>query len=215
MLSEKLKEYDKEALDKKEISKKIRSSKLGSGEEEDKIDEKDKLKTLFARDLKSAMNSEANLKKHLEFTKGKPFLRFPPEPNGYLHIGHAKAMRLDFNSAAQAGGFTYLRYDDTNPEKECQEYIQSIEENVRWLGYKPYKITYASDNFDELYRLAVELIKRGKAYVCHLPKEEVAEGRKKMIDSPYRNRSVEENLKLFEMMRQGRFDEMEVIKFLY
>jgi len=167
----------------------------------------------MARDLKSSLNSESVLKKHLEFTKGKVFTRFPPEPNGYLHIGHAKAMRFNFNSAEQAKGFCYLRYDDTNPEKECKEFIDNIEENVRWLGYTPFKITHASDYFDEIYALAVELIKRGKAYVCHLNKEQVSEGRMNMIDSPYRNRSIEENLKLFDMMKQGRFDEKEV-KFL-
>jgi glutaminyl-tRNA synthetase len=209
-LGEKLKDYDKEALDRKEISKKIRLSKLDINEQEEKIDEKDKLKSLMARDLKSSMNSEANLKKHLDFTKGKVFTRFPPEPNGYLHIGHAKAMRFDFNSAFQAGGFCYLRYDDTNPEKENQEYITNIEENVKWLGYSPFKITHASDYFEELFQLAIELIKRGKAYVCHQSKEEVSNGRKLMIDSPHRNRSIEENLKLFEMMKQGRFEAKEV-----
>jgi glutaminyl-tRNA synthetase len=171
--------------------------------------EEDKLSKLLARDVKSALNNEANLKKHLEFTKGKVFTRFPPEPNGYLHIGHAKAMRFNFHSAEVAGGHTYLRYDDTNPEKETQEFITNIEENVRWLGYEPYKITYASDYFEDLYSLAVDLIKRGKAFVCHQTKLEMNEYREKKMDSPYRNRSVEENVKLFEMMRQGRFDEKE------
>lgn len=99
------------------------------------------------RELKSAINTEENMKKHLEFTGGKVFTRFPPEPNGYLHIGHAKAMRFSFNVAAEEGGHCYLRYDDTNPEKESQEFIDNILENVRWMGYEPWKITYASEYF--------------------------------------------------------------------
>lgn len=181
--------------------------KLKEGEEEKA--EKDKLSTLIGRDLKSAMNPPHVLEKHLKETGGKVLTRFPPEPNGYLHIGHAKAMRFSFTSAVQAGGDCYLRFDDTNPEKETKEFIDNIKENVEWLGYKPWKITYASDYFESLYELARELIKKGKAYVCHQTKEEVNEYREKKLDSPFRNRSVEENLKLFEMMRQGRFDEKE------
>jgi glutaminyl-tRNA synthetase len=93
--------------------------------------------------------------------------RFPPEPNGYLHIGHAKAIAVNFGFAKYHGGRCYLRYDDTNPAKEEGEYFDSIKEMVEWLGYKPYKVTYSSDHFDRLYELAEELIKRGKAYVCH------------------------------------------------
>ena len=135
--------------------------------------------------------------------------RFPPEPNGYLHLGHAKAMRFCFTSASNAGGNCYLRLDDTNPEKETKEYIDSIKENCEWLGYHPWKVTYASDYFDDLYNIAVKLIKKGLAYVDNLSKQEISEYREKKIDSPYRNRTVEENLKLFEMMRQGRFEEKE------
>ena len=169
--------------------------------------EKDKLSKLIARDMSSALNSDSIIKKHLEFTKGKVFTRFPPEPNGFLHIGHAKAMRFNFTSASKNGGSCYLRFDDTNPEKETKEFIDNIKENVNWLGYTPFKITYASDYFEDLYDLAVELIKRGKAYVCNLTKEEVAKDREAMKDSPYRNRSVEENLDLFKKMREGRFEE--------
>jgi glutaminyl-tRNA synthetase len=176
---------------------------------EEEKPESDKLASLIARDMKSAMNPPEVLKKHLEFTKGKVFTRFPPEPNGFLHIGHAKAMRFSFTSATNNGGNCYLRFDDTNPEKETKEFIDNIEENVRWLGYQPWKITYASDYFEDLYDLAVELIKRGKAYVCDQTKKQVEEYREKKMDSPYRNRSVEENLKLFKMMRQGRFEEKE------
>jgi glutaminyl-tRNA synthetase len=190
----------------KVIIKQLDDNIKGQREKVEDPDEKDILSKLVGRDMKSALNSEENLKKHLEFTKGKVFTRFPPEPNGYLHIGHAKAMRFSFHAADVAGGHTYLRYDDTNPEKETKEFIDNIEENVRWLGYKPYKITHASDYFEDLYSLAVELIKRGKAYVCHQTKDQMNDFREKKLDSPYRNRSVEENLKLFEMMRQGRFD---------
>ena len=163
----------------------------------------------MARDMKSSLNPPELLKKHLEFTKGKIYTRFPPEPNGYLHLGHAKAMRFDFGQAEKAGGYTYLRLDDTNPEKETKEYIDSIKENCEWLGYKPFKVTYASDYFDDLYRIAVQLIKEGKAYVDDLPKAVISEYRTQKKDSPYRNRTVEENLKLFEQMKQGRFEEKE------
>lgn len=104
---------------------------------------------------------------HLDTTKGQVWTRFPPEPNGYLHIGHSKAIFVNFGYAAHHNGKCYLRYDDTNPEKEEARYFESILEMVRWLGYEPWKITYSSDYFDELYLLAVELIKRDKAYVCH------------------------------------------------
>ncbi|KAJ7178963.1 glutamine-tRNA ligase [Mycena filopes] len=114
---------------------------------------------------------------HLAFTGGKVFTRFPPEPNGYLHIGHSKAIFVDFGYAAHHGGKTYLRYDDTNPEKEEAQYFESILEMVRWLGFEPWKITYSSDYFQQLYELAVELIKRDKAYVCHCTQEEIKTSR--------------------------------------
>lgn len=104
---------------------------------------------------------------HLAATNGEVWTRFPPEPNGYLHIGHSKAIFVNFGCAAFHGGKTYLRYDDTNPEAEEARYFESILEMVRWLGYEPWKVTYSSDYFDQLYELAVVLIKRGKAYVCH------------------------------------------------
>ncbi|KAJ7498739.1 glutamine-tRNA ligase [Mycena latifolia] len=115
--------------------------------------------------------------KHLAATGGKVFTRFPPEPNGYLHIGHSKAIFVDFGYAAHHGGKCYLRYDDTNPEKEEAQYFESILEMVRWLGFEPWKITYSSDYFQRLYELAVELIKRDKAYVCHCTQEEIKAAR--------------------------------------
>ena len=104
---------------------------------------------------------------HLKATGGLVYTRFPPEPNGYLHIGHSKAIFINFGYAAHHGGRCYLRYDDTNPEAEEAVYFESILEIVRWLGFEPWKITYSSDYFDELYGLAVELTRRDKAYVCN------------------------------------------------
>ncbi|KAG5390495.1 hypothetical protein IGI04_032036 [Brassica rapa subsp. trilocularis] len=112
-------------------------------------------------------NKREVLDKHLKVTGGKVYTRFPPEPNGYLHIGHAKAMFVDFGLAKERGGCCYLRYDDTNPEAEKKEYINHIEEIVNWMGWEPFKITYTSDYFQELYDLAVELIRRGHAYFDH------------------------------------------------
>jgi glutaminyl-tRNA synthetase len=140
---------------------------------------------------------------------GKVQTRFPPEPNGYLHIGHAKAICLDFGLADEFGGKTNLRFDDTNPEKEETEYVESIMEDVRWLGFEWEGLYYASDYFDQLYEWAVKLIRDGKAYVDDLSAEEIRQHRGTLTepgkDSPYRNRSVEENLDLFERMRKGEF----------
>jgi glutaminyl-tRNA synthetase len=135
--------------------------------------------------------------------------RFPPEPNGYLHIGHAKAICLDFGLADEFGGKTNLRFDDTNPEKEEQEYVDSIMKDVHWLGFEWDGLYYASDYFDQLYEWAVKLIKDGKAYVDDLTADEIRQYRGTLTepgkDSPYRSRSVEENLDLFERMRKGEF----------
>jgi len=135
--------------------------------------------------------------------------RFPPEPNGYLHIGHAKAICIDFGLADEFGGKTNLRFDDTNPEKEEQEYVDGIMRDVRWLGFKWERLCYASDYFGQLYEWAVKLVKDGKAYVDDLTADEIREHRGTLTepgkDSPYRNRSVAENLDLFERMRKGEF----------
>jgi len=138
--------------------------------------------------------------------------RFPPEPNGYLHIGHAKSICLNFGLAEQFGGTCNLRFDDTNPEKENQEFIDAIQEDVRWLGFKWQEpVHYASDYFDQLHQWALHLIRSGKAYVCHLTPEQAREYRGSLTEpgknSPYRDRSVDENLALFEKMRAGEFDE--------
>jgi glutaminyl-tRNA synthetase len=141
---------------------------------------------------------------------GRVHTRFPPEPNGYLHIGHAKSICLNFGLAAEFGGKTNLRFDDTNPSKEETEYVDSIIDNVHWLGFDwEDRCFYASDYFDQLYDWAVQLIKAGKAYVCDLTADEVRKSRGSLTEpgqeSPYRHRSVEENLDLFERMRAGEF----------
>ena len=135
--------------------------------------------------------------------------RFPPEPNGYLHIGHAKAICLDFGLADEVGGKTNLRFDDTNPEKEEQEYVDSIQKDIHWLGFDWERLCFASDYFGQLYEWAIKLISGGKAYVDDLTADEIRQHRGTLTepgkDSPYRNRSVEENLDLFVRMKNGEF----------
>ncbi len=138
--------------------------------------------------------------------------RFPPEPNGYLHIGHAKSITVNFGLAGEFGGHCHLRFDDTNPEKESQEFIDSIQEDVKWLGYAWHgEVRYASSYFDQLYEWALHLIDQGLAYVCDLSAEEAREYRGSLTepgrDSPYRNRTTAENRELFERMRAGEFDD--------
>ena len=142
---------------------------------------------------------------------GQVQTRFPPEPNGYLHIGHAKSICLNFGLADEFGGKTNLRFDDTNPEKEEQEYVDSIMKDVRWLGFQWDGLSYASDYFDRLYEWAIKLINDGKAYVDDLSAEEIRKYRGTLTepgkDSPHRNRSKEENLDIFERMRKGEFSD--------
>jgi len=141
--------------------------------------------------------------------------RFPPEPNGYLHIGHAKAISIDFATAEKYGGKCNLRLDDTNPTKEDTEYVDAIMEDIKWLGFQWDNVLYASDYFDIIHKCAIELIKQGKAYVCDLNADEIREYRGTLTEpgkeSPYRNRSVEENLDLFERMTAGEFEEGEKV----
>jgi len=175
----------------------------------------------------NAPESDNNEPEHLDFIRqivtddiangkngGKVVTRFPPEPNGYLHIGHAKSICLNFGIAKEFGGVCHLRFDDTNPEKEDTEYVESIMEDVRWLGFDwGDNLFYASDYFDQLYDWAVQLIKDGKAYVCDLTADEVSEYRggwnKEGRDSPYRARTVEDNLNLFARMKAGEFKDGE------
>ncbi len=147
---------------------------------------------------------------HLKATGGRVVTRFPPEPSGELHLGHAKAIAVDFGYAKHHKGLTYLRFDDTNPEAEEQKFFDAIVEVVRWLGYEPFKITYSSDYFDQLYQLAVELIKRDKAYVDHSTPEEIkeergGEARGPRKESRFRNRPIAESLRDFEDMKNGKY----------
>lgn len=158
--------------------------------------------------IRSTIEEDIKNNKH----GGRIHTRFPPEPNGYLHIGHAKSICLNFGIAAEYGGLCNLRFDDTNPSKESIEYIESIKEDIRWLGFDwEEREYYASDYFQQLYQYAIQLIKKGKAYVDDLSQEEIRAYRGTLIEpgreSPYRNRSVEENLELFERMRNGEFKE--------
>ena len=141
--------------------------------------------------------------------EGRVQTRFPPEPNGYLHIGHVKAICVNFGLAQKYGGKCNLRFDDTNPTKEEQEYVDSIQNDVRWLGFRWDALFYASDFFEELYRYAEHLITAGKAYVCDLTGDQVSEYRGRLDkpgrESPFRNRPAAESLDLFRRMRKGEF----------
>jgi glutaminyl-tRNA synthetase len=156
--------------------------------------------------IRTIINGDMNTDKY----GGRVHTRFPPEPNGYLHIGHAKSICLNFGVASEYGGLSNLRFDDTNPSKEETEYVDSIQEDIHWLGFDwDDRLFYASDYFDQLYEYAVQLIKQGDAYVCDLSSDEIREYRGTLTrpgkDSPYRNRPVEENIDLFERMRAGEF----------
>ncbi len=160
--------------------------------------------------IKTIIESDLETGKHKEIVT-----RFPPEPNGFLHIGHARAIITDFESALAYGGYTNLRYDDTNPSKEDDVYVKAILDDIKWLGYEPKNIFFASDYFEEMYERAVLLIKKGLAYVDHSSPEQMAKDRGN-INTPgtpsiYRDRSVEENLKLFEEMKEGKFKEGECV----
>ncbi|KAJ2759379.1 Glutaminyl-tRNA synthetase, partial [Coemansia nantahalensis] len=152
---------------------------------------------------------------HVKATGGRVVTRFPPEPNGYLHIGHAKAINVNFGYAAVHGGTCNLRYDDTNPTAEEQEYVDSILDTVRWLGFEPAQVLYSSDYFQQLYELAVKLTERGLAYVCHCTGEEINEqrggsdNRGKRFACPHRDRPVAESLAEFQKMKDGRYGESE------
>ena len=163
----------------------------------------------------SSENNRTNFIKNIikdDLASGKHksiITRFPPEPNGYLHIGHAKSICLNFGLAEEFNGKVNMRFDDTNPLKEDEEYVNSIKEDVKWLGFNWDNLYFASDYFDEMYKRAVLLIKKGKAYVCDLSQEEIRATRGTLTEpgkeSPYRNRSIEENLDLFERMKNGEF----------
>ena len=156
--------------------------------------------------IRSMISKDISSGKH----SGRVLTRFPPEPNGYLHIGHAKSVCLNFSLARENNGACNLRFDDTNPEKESQEYVDAIKENIKWLGFKwNGDVRYSSNYFDHLYNLAMQLIQNGKAFVCSLSAEQSREFRGTLTEpgkkSPDRNRSIQENLNLFERMRDGEF----------
>lgn len=154
----------------------------------------------------NAMNNSPEIQaEHLKITGGQYMTRFPPEPNGWIHIGHAKAMFLDFGLSEMKGGKCYMRFDDTNPAKEKDEFIEGIKKDVHWMGFDWWKITHTSDYFDTLYQFAIRLIKDGLAYVCHQTKQEISEGREKHTPSPWRDRPVEESLREFELMKCGYY----------
>lgn len=162
----------------------------------EKIEPNNFIEDIVVKDIKE---------KHLK----KIVTRFPPEPNGFLHIGHPKAISIDFLTAKKFGGYTNLRMDDTNPEKESYDYVNSIVDDIKWLGFSWKHLKYASDYYGKLYKIAIKFIKKGLAYVCDLSAEEISKYRGNFTtpgtESPYRNRSIEENLKLFKEMKAGKY----------
>ena len=177
---------------------------------EDKQKQKDSSPTEEPSVRKNFIREIINTDMKTNKFEGRVHTRFPPEPNGYLHIGHAKSICLNFGLARDYKGLTNLRFDDTNPSKEEQEYVDSIQEDVRWLGFDwDDRRFYASDYFGQLYEFAVQLIKKGKAFVCDLNADQIREYRGTLTEagknSPYRDRSVDENIDLFERMRKGEF----------
>lgn len=197
----------KTADDNAKPAKKAADPKKENKKEEVKKENEINLVVRFPEPNENKQVTPDLLQKHLKETGGKVICRFPPEPNGYLHIGHAKSMNLNFSYPKKTGGYTILRYDDTNPEAEKLEYIESIQNDVKWMGHSPAQINYSSDYFTRLYELAIELIKADKAYVDHQTPDEMADYREKRMDSPYRNRPIEESLRLFEDMKNGKFEE--------
>ena len=159
---------------------------------------KDFIRTIIADDLAAARHTRI-------------VTRFPPHPNGYLHIGHTKAFLLDFGVAAENGGICTLRFDDTNPVAEKEQFVTAIQQDIAWLGCEWDQLRFASDYFEQLYAFAVELVQGGKAFVCQLSSEELFERRGTLtepgIESPGRDRSIEENLDLFQRMKDGEFGE--------
>lgn len=192
-------------------NKKI-SSTTGDGKKTDSTDAGENQVSVPVHFIKHIIDSDIESDKY----DGRVVTRFPPEPNGYLHIGHAKSICLNFGIASEYGGKCHLRFDDTNPEKEETEYVESIKKDVQWLGFDwGDNLYFTSDYFDRLYEYAVMLIRNGKAYVDSLSADQIREYRGTLTEpgreSPYRRRSVEENLSLFEQMRDGRFSEGECV----
>ena len=173
--------------------------------EEEKIDFRG-IVASFKTPADNAMKNPIEIQEeHMKLTNGQFMTRFPPEPNGWIHIGHAKAMMLDFGLAEVKGGNCYMRFDDTNPAKEKDEFIEGIQKDVKWMGFNWFKLTHTSDYFQELYDFALQLIDNDLAYVCHQTKEEIGIYREKLLPSPWRNRDIKESRRLFELMKLGYF----------
>ncbi len=172
------------------------------------MDESNDSKTISTNFIRNIVIDDLESGKHASIVT-----RFPPEPNGFLHIGHAKAICLNFGLTAEFGGKTNLRFDDTNPLKEKEDYAQAIMDDVRWLGFEWDELCYASDYFEQLYEWALHLVREGKAYVDSQDAETIRATRGTLTeagtDSPYRDRSVEENLDLFQRMKAGEFEDGE------
>ncbi|KAH0793231.1 glutamine--tRNA ligase, cytoplasmic [Histomonas meleagridis] len=194
----------KEAPKKEEPKKEV--EKAESAEDEDNEIDFAGIVAKFPTPADNAMKNPDDVQKqHMEITNGSYMTRFPPEPNGWIHIGHAKAMYLDFGLAELKGGKCYMRLDDTNPAKEKDEFIEGIKSDVQWMGFHWWKITHTSDYFHQLYEFAIQLIKAGLAYVCHQTKAEIKHYRQNKLPSPWRDRPVEESLREFELMRIGYY----------
>lgn len=190
---------------KKEKAKKEKKEEVVQEKKEEEIDFAG-IVAKFPTPEQNALNNAPEIQeKQMKETGGCFMTRFPPEPNGWIHIGHAKAMYLDFGLAELKGGKCYMRLDDTNPSKEKDEYIEGIKSDVNWMGFHWWKITHTSDYFHQLHEYAIKLIKDGLAYVCHQTKEEVKESREKKLPSPWRDRPIEESLREFELMRIGYY----------
>ena len=205
--SDPLKKKEKKKDEKKEEKKDEKIEEAGEMTEYQKID----ITKLVARDLIESINDPEAIEKHRKETGGKIITRFPPEPNGILHIGHCRAIRFNFSIAGIYKGECNLRYDDTNPEKEKREYMDMIEANVAWMGFTPTKIVHASHYFPQIYLWTLELIKKGKAYVCKLPVETMRKYKEEMTPSPFRDTPVEQNLREFELMKSGYYAEGEAV----
>ncbi|OHT15522.1 glutaminyl-tRNA synthetase family protein [Tritrichomonas foetus] len=189
----------------KAAPKKDEQKKVEESTEEKELDFKGIVASFPSPQDNAMGNSKEILEEHLKITDGNYMTRFPPEPNGWIHIGHAKAMYLDFGLAEMKKGKCYMRFDDTNPAKEKDEFIEGIKKDVNWMGFNWWKITHTSDYFQQLYEFAIHLIKEGLAYVCHQTKEEIKLGRENHTASPWRDRPVAESLREFELMKCGYY----------
>lgn len=197
--------------DKPKKEKKSKKDIVKTEEETQSMAEKIDLSSLIARDVAASHNSQKHIDAQREATGGKIVTRFPPEPNGILHVGHARSIRFNFSVAGNYEGDCILRFDDTNPAKETLEFINEIKENVSWMGFTPSRVTFASDNYGRIYDLTLKLINMGKAYVCFLNRAEAKEFRDSLKPSPYREQTIEQTHEYFEKMKSGYYKEGEAV----